>query len=243
MRAADLALSPPDLIVEVDGPDPLRDATAIAVALGHESDVPIEVTVPSRRTRTTVTVTVPVAVARLLDKAAKNGFVQRVLSVAPQARVTFAEPAREHLPAAEPSPPPPVEWDWFLAHSSSDKDYARSLFDALAPHGRPFLDAASMEPGDRWDEALPAALRTSAVIAVVISATVGWYLADEVQAGIRYVRRWASGRRVVPVFLAGRPDDPLATPYGLGTVVGVDARHGLGAVTDALRTARRRIKL
>jgi hypothetical protein len=241
MRAGDQILAPPDVIVEIDGPDALRQATAIAVALGHESELPIEVAVPTRRTRTAVTITVPAVVANLLDRAANNGFLQRILSIAPRARVTADGAPPPATSGLAPPPAPPVEWDWFLAHSGGEKNYARSLFAALAPHGRPFLDSSSLQPGDRWDEALPGALRVSAVIAVVVSATVGWYLADEVQAGIRYVRRWGASRRVVPVFLGGQPDDPLATPYGLGTVVGVDARLGLEAVTDALRSARRRI--
>lgn len=45
-------------------------------------------------------------------------------------------------------------WDFFLAHSSADKDTALFLFELLKKKARVFLDSERLLPGDDWDSEL-----------------------------------------------------------------------------------------
>jgi hypothetical protein len=55
----------------------------------------------------------------------------------------------------QPTEPPPLEWDVFLAHAGADRDVAEQLFALLDPPARVFLDSKRLVPGDDWDLILP----------------------------------------------------------------------------------------
>lgn len=108
-----------------------------------------------------------------------------------------------------------AKYDVFIAHAGGDADAARALYDRLAPAREVFLDAVSLLPGDRWDEAIPAAQQASRVTVVLISrrSREGYYDKEEVAAAIALART-SEGHRVVPVFLEP-PSSAVEVPYGL----------------------------
>ena len=61
------------------------------------------------------------------------------------------------------------EWDFFIAHAGIDTDQAVALYDLLSPHAKVFLDDRNLRPGDPWVKILPARLRQSRVIVVLVS--------------------------------------------------------------------------
>jgi hypothetical protein len=254
MRAADRARRPAAEVVRLSwsGPEAEARARAAALALGADG-LPVELQVQARRSDPlTVALLLPIAaaaslyLARELPRLVQGGlsapFQDAALQVGDAPAIPLASASADTFGSGAPDPAPPATWDWFLAHAGPDADATTRLRDALRPHGRPFLDKEDLQLGDRWDEVLPEALRASAVTVVLVSARRGWYLADEVQAAIAYVRRWYPRRRVAPVWLEGRPADPFDVPYGLGVVQGVDGREPPAAVVAALCGARERTR-
>lgn len=101
-------------------------------------------------------------------------------------------------------------WDVFLAHASPDKPRARLLHQALTVLGlRIFLDEESLEPGDDWTVEIPRALRSSDVVAVLLSQERGFYDGEELVISIAGQR--TGDQRVVPIHLAPGVEDPYGT--------------------------------
>lgn len=101
-------------------------------------------------------------------------------------------------------------YDVFVAHASADKPRACVLYEALtALDLKVFFDAESLLPGDDWHEAIPAALRASDVVVVLVSPNRGYYDGEEVVISIAEVR--GGKQRIVPVHLEAGLDNP----YGL----------------------------
>ena len=58
-------------------------------------------------------------------------------------------------------PDPPTRHDVFLSHNNADKPAVEELARRLAQAGlQPWLDTWNLIPGDPWQEAVEAALRT-----------------------------------------------------------------------------------
>ncbi len=119
----------------------------------------------------------------------------------------------------------------FICYAGPDRDVAIALHRALRSAGaNPLCDAVDLDPGDRWDEAIPAALRRAAIIAVLVTdrwpplgeAGPGHYNSDEVALAIRFARRRERAVRVVPVVLDGA--DRERVPYGLNRIKEIETR-------------------
>ncbi|HEY1282290.1 MAG TPA: FxSxx-COOH system tetratricopeptide repeat protein [Acidimicrobiales bacterium] len=126
-----------------------------------------------------------------------------------------------------------VRFDVFVAHASADTAAAETLYDALLTRGlRVFVDTRSLQPGDWWDDVLPAAQAASIVTVVVISEHTekAFYAREEIAAAIN-LARVEPGRRVVPVYLGPMGADG---PYGLQRVQGLSAANGWGPVVEAV---------
>ncbi len=111
--------------------------------------------------------------------------------------------------------------DVFLAYDEGDADLARELRTALIGAGmRPWCEAVDLIPGELWDEVIPARLKASKVMAVLI--TRNWpevgqsnqdhYLPEKVAVAIQHAKR-AGTPMIVPVLLRG--GDPSRVPFGV----------------------------
>lgn len=117
-------------------------------------------------------------------------------------------------------------WDVFIVHSREDKAAADQLYDALSGRLRVFLDTCCLQPGDDWDIEIPAALRQSAVIVVLVSSSTGdaYYQREEIAEAIRSARAEPKVHRVIPIVIA--PDTVGdALPYGLGLKQRIDVHN------------------
>lgn len=129
-------------------------------------------------------------------------------------------------------------YDFFLAHASSDKPYARALSQALRERGfRVFLDEVSLaagRPGRAWVSSIPEAQIAAQATVVLVSDKIdrAWYLKEEIVQAIELSRRGAHD--VIPVYIDGLPRQMTDVPYGLKALQGLDGRKGVGGVTDAL---------
>jgi hypothetical protein len=162
-------------------------------------------------------------------------------------------------PVAPPrtaSPPAPMvsgpfRHDIFLGYATPDADTAMRLYGSLIgsdPDVDVFFDRKSLGLGDAWDEVIPDALRASRVILVLVSERVekAWYTRNEIQEAIVLARDPGKGRKVVPVFLDGRPGPDSHIPYGLRILQGLvlpevgleEATKQILALVRKLRTAR-----
>ena len=166
---------------------------------------------------------------------------------APQgAAVPFAQrpPGRVEPPpaAASPAGAATARYDLFLAHPSANKPSARALYDLLQPDIRVFLDERSLQPGDRWDQQIPAAQRASRATVILISrhADPAWYLGDEIVTAIALHRAAPAAHVLVPVVL--EPGVPM--PYGLSHVQAIDAvaEGGLAGVAACVRALVERLR-
>lgn len=116
-------------------------------------------------------------------------------------------------------------YDLFLAHASPDKATAEQLYDALGALGvRAFLDARSIDPGERWDRVIPRAQRESLATIVLVTSRYdeAYYLGDEIASAIARAREAPDAHRVIPALLDGMPSDAFGLPYGLRVVNGLD---------------------
>jgi hypothetical protein len=116
------------------------------------------------------------------------------------------------MPHAEPT-----KWDFFLAHAAADTGIAESLYEALTPHARVFLDTRSIQPGDNWRQCIDEAQLVANVAIVLVSRHVkeSWYVSEEIVTVVERARR-EPGHRVVPILVDGVTDNvDSALPYGL----------------------------
>jgi tetratricopeptide (TPR) repeat protein len=131
-------------------------------------------------------------------------------------------------------------WDVFLAHASPDKPRARLLHQALTALGlRVFLDEESLEPGDDWTIEIPRALRSSDVVAVLLSQERGFYDGEELVISIAGQR--TGTQRVVPIHLASDVEDPYGTAR-LNRIEWHDAADIEAVVTRLRRVIPRAIR-
>jgi uncharacterized protein len=113
-------------------------------------------------------------------------------------------------------------WDFFLAHAGIDTPSALELYEVLSPHAKVFLDERSMIPGDPWTRVLPAVLKQSRVIVVLVSPNTrnAWYEDSEIRIAIDLLRDFPDRYRVIALLLDNvssiRRSD---LPYGLEQTV------------------------
>jgi TIR domain len=106
--------------------------------------------------------------------------------------------------------------DFFIAHHGEDTEAARKLKAALESlNANVFLDAADLKPGDDWMTKLPAALKESQVVVVLVSqtSTASPFLQDEIVRAIDHYAAARTSRSIVPVVLTGASIENI--PYGL----------------------------
>lgn len=121
-----------------------------------------------------------------------------------------------HAPSGAPS------HDLFICYAGPDKAIAMALHHALADAGlTPWCDAIDLLPGQDWDEVIPAALKASRAVLVLVSKRwpivgergEGHYGPDELAIAIEHARRPDTALSLVPVRLDGA--ETARVPYGL----------------------------
>ena len=121
------------------------------------------------------------------------------------------------------------EWDFFIAHASSDKGTAEALYQHLQQNARVFMDSQSLRLGDDWDIELREAQQKSLVTVVLISANAeaAYYQREEIAAAIALART-DTGHRVVPVYLDEKAALSDSVPYGLRLKHGIALSGSVG---------------
>ncbi len=124
-------------------------------------------------------------------------------------------------------------YDIFLSHGAPDKDWVRTLADALAGLGlRVYLDERQLKPGDNWVIELSKGLASSRYMALVLSNTSAdrsWVLTE----WTAYVAEHGPLGRLVPVLI-----DPVKLPTILASTQRLDATD-----RDASRVAEELFKV
>src|SRR5689334_21828589 len=95
-------------------------------------------------------------------------------------------------------------YDIFISHTSSDTAVARRLAQTLSSEGfSVFLDVNSTPSAENWRDVISDALKSSRVIAVILSSgTVGAYASREISDASANAR--AGRSLLIPVFLDER---------------------------------------
>ena len=121
----------------------------------------------------------------------------------------------------------------FVSYSRTDTEFVMRLAEDLKAAGaRIWLDQLDIPPGERWDRAVEAALNTSPVMLVVLSAAAidSMNVMDEVSFALQ------KHKIVVPILI-----DDCPIPFRLHRIQHVDFRRdyarGLAALLTHLRTA------
>ncbi len=118
----------------------------------------------------------------------------------------------------------------FICYAGPDRPIAIRVHRALDARGmRPWCDAVDLAPGERWDEAIPRALKQAAAVLVLVTDRwpvvgdegAGWYGPDEVAVAIDHARRVDPRMAIVPARLDGAGPERL--PYGLRRLVEIEA--------------------
>ncbi len=95
-------------------------------------------------------------------------------------------------------------YDVFLSYSTSDKDEARAIYDALEKTGKKcFLAEKSLQPGDKFKDEIRDALTDSGEVWILISpsSVKSEWVHREVSAA------WALKKRIVPILFRCAPSD------------------------------------
>ena len=118
---------------------------------------------------------------------------------------------------------PAYIWDFFLAHSSTDRD-GGCLHDLLKDDCRVFLDHLCLQLGDDWDVELARAQQASRITVVLISKNTekAYYQREEIAGAIAMARQ--DTHRVVPIFLGGLSNNSNDVPYGMRLKKGLSVR-------------------
>lgn len=188
------------------------------------------------------------------ERPRRSDEIRAVARLWPDGEATIAPPTQvgQEAGAGQPAPAavqPSFSHDIFLAYASPDGDTATRLYDQLVgsdPDVRVFLDRRSLMLGDAWDIEIPKALRGSRVVVVLVSDRIeeAWYTRTEVADAIGLARNPGQNRRVVPIFLDGRPGHESPIPYGLRQLHGLVLGEvgGLGPASDELLRLVRKLR-
>jgi hypothetical protein len=115
-------------------------------------------------------------------------------------------------------------WDIFISYAGRDEQRAQELYGLLKADLKVFFAKESIDPGDRFGERITEALQGSRITAVLVSlnSQQAWYQAAENAQAIDLARD-DERRRVVPVYLDGRPKATEWNLFGLNVLHGLDA--------------------
>jgi hypothetical protein len=96
-------------------------------------------------------------------------------------------------------------WDFFIAHSASDKSIANRVFVELSKIGRVFLDTRCIKVGDRWPEKIRAAQDYSKSTVVIITEETpnSWFSESEYLHAINLGR--SGVHIIIPVLFVKTP--------------------------------------
>jgi hypothetical protein len=151
------------------------------------------------------------------------------------------------IDAHQPAPPPPIQWDVFIAHAGSDVAAAEILYELLQGKLRVFLDVRCLEKGGDWDLDLPKAQIRSYMTVVLVGNTTdqAYYLRSEIEQAISLSRLDEERHRVVPVYLDAASGRSVVKPYGLNLKHGIelagpaDMPKAATQIIDAIAQAQR----
>jgi hypothetical protein len=106
------------------------------------------------------------------------------------------------------------DWDFFIAYSARDGNYAERLFGDLSKYGRVFLDRFCLQPGDIWIQRLRSEQDRArcTVLLITESTDKAWFTNSEYVHAIELAR--TGHHRIVPI-LVGQASK---LPYGLEQV-------------------------
>ncbi|MFO0606152.1 MAG: AAA family ATPase [Polyangiales bacterium] len=135
-----------------------------------------------------------------------------------------------------------MKYDFFLAAAPADAEAAEALYDVLDALGvQVFLDARSVDLGQRRDEASVAGQRNARATAVLVTerSEPDFYTREEVARAVLWGLEHPASHRVVPVILDARAPLERWVPAVLRPFVGVDlyAEGTFAQVGQRLREA------
>lgn len=144
--------------------------------------------------------------------------------------------------AAAHAPPSPYDWDVFISHAGNkaDKPFARALQELLErcwPDARVFLDDASLRPGADAQAAMQAAMESTHVAVLLLSAEFFQRSATKGELEVLLDRHRLHRVQLLPVFLRMRVEDckrHLAEALGQGAA----APRPFSACASSYRTLR-----
>ena len=127
-------------------------------------------------------------------------------------------------------------WDVFISFATPDSSYAEDLKGLLEEQGlKVFMAHKSIRAGEIWDQVIPAALRNSRVVAVLLSENSGkadWQR-DEIKIAIE--KRRGGRLRIVPIYIEGKPAESQDWEFGLHGYQALDlGRLGAREVAEQL---------
>ncbi|MGH3937946.1 MAG: toll/interleukin-1 receptor domain-containing protein [Pseudonocardiaceae bacterium] len=124
-------------------------------------------------------------------------------------------------------------YDFFISYAGPDIAYAQALSDTLRPVGRIFLAPQSFLPGEDWPTRLPALIKDTWVMLVIISqhTPAAHFQMEEILLAIRGVR--AGFHVVVPIRISvdGQMPQP---PVGLNSKNCLDLPSGSQAEINSI---------
>jgi hypothetical protein len=137
-------------------------------------------------------------------------------------------------------------WDFFIAHSGSDKSLAEELYDNLILSSKVFLDCRCLDLGDNWDVELTNAQHNSLITVVLISHNTdeSYYEREEIAAAIALSRDKNRNHRVIPIYIGISEDNKYFVPYGLRLKHGInlDSNTSLSEIAIKLLSLLDKIK-
>src|SRR5438045_3027307 len=131
----------------------------------------------------------------------------------------------------------------FLCHSSGDKEIVRDLYSRLHADGfHPWIDEKDLFPGDKWEKAIPDAVRACDVIVICLSrnsVTKDGYVQKEIAIALDIEEEKPEGTIfIIPVRI-----DQVEVPNRLGKWQWADLFHqdGYGRLVHALKVRARAV--
>lgn len=124
------------------------------------------------------------------------------------------------MTTVDPNEPAVPAGPIFISYAGPDAELAATLAGAIEQAGaRAWIDTRDLEPGARWDQEIPEALRAARRVAVLVTPSWGesYYAPEEVSRAIAFARRHGLKRHIVPVLCGDIDPDDL--PYGLSNLV------------------------
>jgi hypothetical protein len=117
----------------------------------------------------------------------------------------------------------PTAPDIFLIHAGPDTPIAEKLYDLLSSSHNVFLDSKCLQPGDVWPDVLQRVTKNARMSVIIVSRNTGpaFYEQSEIVSAIQSFRE--TKRRLVPVYVGGKPGKEIEFPYGLNVVHGIEA--------------------